>query len=266
MTDPLPVVETQYGELPHQLASLYRAAEPSDALVVAVHGGAWYKGGRSLMATTAAGLADRGHTVAAIAYRQRAADPVADMLGDIGAAMAWARDQGFARVVLLGDSAGAHAVALHTLRAEGAAVPDLWVSLCGALALDALRRPASDEQHTRFPGYVLTLTTGGSAPERLDAYDPVAARGARADAPPPLLAATSDLDFFAASTRAYVDAAVGRGDDVTVHYCGSAHEECRHSWQLNGDLAATRRLFDLIAAWIGRPSPTRHSSKRSDGW
>jgi len=245
--------ELHYGGRDDQLLTMYDAEAASDALVVAVHGGAWYTGDRSLMATTAEGLSARGLDVAAIAYRRRPDDPVRDMVADIGDAMRWARSRGVSRVVLLGDSAGAHAVALHALRSLGTdEAPDLLVTLCGALSLDALRRPRGPDQEARFPGYVSTLTVGGEHADRLERDDPLALRRQLTTAPPPLLAATSAHDFFSASTREYVDEALIRGDDVTLYYCGSAQTECTHSWQLDADLPATARLFDVVAAWVGR--------------
>jgi acetyl esterase/lipase len=246
-------VELRYGERDDQVLTMYAGGGASTSLVVAVHGGAWYTGDRSLMETTGEGLSARGLAVAAIAYRQRAADPVTDMIDDIRDAMRWARGTGAERVVLLGDSAGAHAAALHALRSSGTPeAPDLLVTLCGALSLDALRRPRGAEQEARFPGYVATLTAGGAHPERLERDDPLAARRRLRGAPPPLFAATSAYDFFAGSTRDYVDEALSRGDDVTLYYCGSAQTECTHSWQLDAELPATAHLFDLVAAWVGR--------------
>ena len=252
MTRPEPV-ELRYGGREDQVLTMYDAGEASGSLIVAVHGGGWYAGDRSLMATTGQGLAARGHSVAAIAYRQRAADPVADMVADIRDAVRWARRRGAERVVLLGDSAGAHAAALHTLRSAGTAdAPDLLVTLCGALSLEVLRHPRGADQEARFPGYVSTLTAGGAHPERLERDDPLACRGRVSAAPPPLFAATSAHDFFGASTLDYVGDALARGDDVTLYYCGSAQTECTHSWQLDAGLRATAQLFDLVAAWVGR--------------
>lgn len=122
------------------------------------------------------------------------------------------------------------------------------VSLCGALSLPALRDPRDDEQHERFAGYVATLTAGD--PARLDRDDPVRARAAAAGPVSPLFAATSRFDFFEASTLAYAREALDRGDEITLHRLGDAHSECQHSWQLDGELAQTQRLFDLVAAWI----------------
>lgn len=245
-------VELRYGERDDQVLTMYAGDAASTSLVVAVHGGAWYTGDRSLMATTGEGLSARGLAVAAIAYRQRAADPVTDMLDDIRDAMRWARGTGAERVVLLGDSAGAHAAALYALRSAGTPdTPDLLVTLCGALSLDALRRPRGPEQQARFAGYVSTLTLGGEQEGRLERDDPRALRERMDAAPPPLFAATSAHDFFSASTLDYVATALAHGDDVTLYYCGSAQTECTHSWQLDADLPATAHLFDVVAAWVG---------------
>lgn len=252
MTRPEPV-ELRYGGREDQVLTMYDAGEASGSLIVAVHGGGWYAGDRSLMATTGQGLAARGHSVAAIAYRQRAADPVADMVADVRDAVRWARERDAARVVLLGDSAGAHAAALHALRSAGTSdAPDLLVTLCGALSLGALTRPSGAEQEARFPGYVSTLTGDGAHPERLERDDPLACRRQLSAPPPPLFAATSAHDFFATSTLDYTSEALARGDDVTLYYCGSAQTECTHSWQLDAELRATAQLFDLVAAWVGR--------------
>lgn len=263
MTAPEPR-ELRYGVRDDQVLTMYDAAAPSDVLVVAVHGGGWYTGDRSLMATTGRGLSERGIPVAAIAYRQRPADPVADMRADITDAVRWARAEGVARVVLLGDSAGAHAAALHALRSLGTDdAPDLLVTLCGALSLDELRRPRDADQAARFPGYVATLTGAGEHADRLERDDPLALRRSIGATPPPLFAASSAHDFFSASTRAYVEEALMRGDDVTLYYCGSAQTECTHSWQLDADLPATARLFDVVAAWVGRtPSGASSAEER----
>jgi acetyl esterase/lipase len=258
MTAPGVFPELRYGSRPDQVLTMYEACAKSDTLIVAVHGGAWHTGDRSLMATTGRALSARGYEVGAIAYRQRPTDPVTDMLADIREAVRWARGRHTRRVVLLGDSAGAHAAVLHTLRSLGTAdAPDLLISLCGSLSLGVLGHPRGPEQKARFPGYASTLTGGGAHPERLERDDPLAVRRRASATPPPLFAATSAYDFFGESTIEYVTDALSRGDDITLHYRGSTQTDCTHSWQLDADLPATTQLFDLVAAWIGRMSAAR---------
>jgi acetyl esterase/lipase len=230
-------------------------------LVVAVHGGAWRTGDRTLMRTIGEGLSARGAPVAAIAYRQRPEDPVADMVCDIRDAVAWARASataagGDARVVLLGDSAGAHAALLAALAHDGPAV-DGVVALCGALDLGVLAAPVGAEQERRFAEYRATLAGTRSYADVLRRDDPVAMRRLRvAGQVPPLFAATSAGDFFGRSTLSYVATATALGDDVTTHVVGRAHPECRHSWYLDAGLAQTARLFDTVTSWL-RTSTTR---------
>jgi len=45
-----------------------------------------------------------------------------------------------------------------------------------------------------------------------------------------------------------------RGDEEPLYYCGSAQTECIHRWQLDADLPARARFFDVVAARVERTS------------
>jgi acetyl esterase/lipase len=89
-------------------------------VVIAMHGGSWRSGTRSSYQYLGCNLADCGYAVLAIDYRLRRRYP--DAVDDVRAAVHYVREHAAElnvdpeRVVLLGDSAGAHLAAMVGLR------------------------------------------------------------------------------------------------------------------------------------------------------
>jgi len=116
-----------YAETPQgpQKLDLYlpTGAEPPPGGVLLIHGGGWVTGSRKMTAVWAHLLATHGFVTAAVDYRllKKAAWPAC--FEDCHAALAWLRDQGTKygldpeKIILLGDSAGAHLAALLALPA-----------------------------------------------------------------------------------------------------------------------------------------------------
>lgn len=245
---------TAYGPEPEQRLEVASGAGERMPLAIVVPGGGWLHGRISLTRSVQHGLASRGVIAVAIGYSARQPDPVADMLASLRLAVARVvagdpvpEGAWDGSVTLVGDSAGGHAALLASLADERV---DRVATLCGALSLEALLHPATDDERARFPGYLASIHGHGDGPASLEAVDPLAVRRAGGRAVP-LFAATSAGDFFAASTTAYVDAARALGDDVTAYVEPS--RERTHSWFLDESLPETASLLDALAAWLRTP-------------
>lgn len=99
-----------------------RTAPRPRPLVVIVHGGSWRNGDSTQLPSMARRLASAGYAVAAVNYRLAPAHPFPAAYDDLGAAVAFLRDQAEElgidpeRVVLYGRSAGGHLALLAAYR------------------------------------------------------------------------------------------------------------------------------------------------------
>ena len=135
------------------LLDLYRPAGPDPApLVVFMHGGGWLRGDRSMVSPQFASwrpgplarLAADGFAVASVDYRLSGEARFPAQLEDVSAAVDWltgqAAEYGFdaSRIVLWGESAGAHLAALLGLQSTGSRVRGVvdWYGPADLLALD----------------------------------------------------------------------------------------------------------------------------------
>ncbi len=247
---------------------LPRRMDRDTTVLVNFHGGGWYTGDKSLASLCCAELARRGLIVVNANYGIREEDPVPLMVADSIAAIAWVRagtglpdGVGAAAsegICLAGDSAGSHIAALASAALREPELADLLhlgssivanagdvsslVSWSGALSLGELVVDENHPDRERFNGYVESI--GGGSRDRLSRLDPLSWLSERT---PPVLAFTSALDFFHDATTSYVAAAVSAGYLATeVDYDGT-HPACKHSWQLDPDLAESRETYDLTA-------------------
>jgi acetyl esterase/lipase len=242
------------------LLDLYLPGRPESApLVVFLHGGGWLRGDRSMVSPQFASwrpgplarLAAAGFAVASVDYRLSGEARFPAQLEDVSAAVGWltgrAAEYGFdaGRIVLWGESAGAHLAALLGLQSTGPRVRGVidWYGPADLLALDeqvgaagALTDDPLDTREARLLGAPVA-----EVPELARAASPVS--HVRAGAPPFLIAhGTADqaVPFAQSATLAAALAEAGVG----VRF--EAVEGADHMWIGVDDLTP---LFDAVVAF-----------------
>ena len=242
------------------LLDLYRPAAGAvkPPLVVFLHGGGWLRGDRSLVGPGFAGwrpgplarLAAAGFAVASADYRLSGEARFPAQLEDVSAAVDWltgrADEYGFdpGRIVLWGESAGAHLAALLGLQSPGRvrgvvdwygpadlAALDKQVGAAGALTDDPL-----DSRQARLLGAPVA-----EVPELARAASPIS--HVRAGAPPFLIAhGTADRAVPFQQSEALAAALAEAGADVRFEAVDGAD----HMWIGVEDLTP---LYDAVVAF-----------------
>jgi acetyl esterase/lipase len=236
------------------------AAGPDPApLVVFMHGGGWLRGDRSMVSPSFASwqpgpltrLAADGFAVASVDYRLSGEARFPAQLEDVSAAVDWLAGQagqyGFDadRIVLWGESAGAHLAALLGLRSAGSRVRGVvdWYGPADLIALDeqvgaagALTDDPLDSREARLLGAPV-----GQVPELARAASPLSQ--VRAGAPPFLIAhGTADRNVPFAQSEALAAALAEAGADVRLEAVDGAD----HMWIGVADLTP---LYDAVVAF-----------------
>ena len=238
---------------------LPRAGAAPAPLVVFLHGGGWLRGDRSMVGPAFASwrpgpldrLASAGFAVASVDYRLSGEARFPAQLEDVSAAVEWLTGQagtyGFdaGRIVLWGESAGAHLAALLGLRSPGRPVRGVvdWygpsdltalqeqVGAAGALTGDPL-----DTREARLLGAPVA-----QLPELARAASP--ASHVRAGAPPFLIAhGTADRAVPFAQSAALAAALTSAGTDVRFDSVDGAD----HMWVGVDD---PEPLFETVVAF-----------------
>jgi acetyl esterase/lipase len=244
------------------LLDLYRpaaVADPAPALVVFVHGGGWVRGDRSMVSPSFAGwrpgplarLAAEGFAVASVDYRLSGEARFPAQLEDVSAAVEWlagrAEEYGFdaGRIVLWGESAGAHLAALLGLRSPGRRVRGVvdWYGPADLAALDvqvgaagALTEDPLDTREARLLGAPVA-----EVPELARAASPIS--HVRAGAPPFLIAhGTADRAVPFRQSEALAAALAEAGVEVRL----VAVDGAGHMWAGVADLTP---LYDAVVAF-----------------
>ena len=244
------------------LLDLYRpaaVADPAPALVVFVHGGGWVRGDRSMVSPSFAGwrpgplarLAAEGFAVASVDYRLSGEARFPAQLEDVSAAVEWlagrAEEYGFdaGRIVLWGESAGAHLAALLGLRSPGRRVRGVvdWYGPADLAALDvqvgaagALTEDPLDTREARLLGAPVA-----EVPELARAASPIS--HVRAGAPPFLNAhGTADRAVPFRQSEALAAALAEAGVEVRLE----AVDGAGHMWAGVADLTP---LYDAVVAF-----------------
>jgi acetyl esterase/lipase len=220
-----PAPAVAYGDHPDQLANLHLpAADGPFAAVALIHGGFWRAGwDRTLLTPIARELASRGFAAWNVEYRRvgQAGGGWPGTFADVAAAvdhLAGLEAVDADRVVTLGHSAGGHLALWLAGRARAAAAPGgpPRVRPRGAVGLAAVCDLISGHADDLGNGAVGDLLGGGPAdvPERYATSSPAALSPLGV----PQLLVHGGLDEIvpAAQSRAYAEAARGRGDDVEL--------------------------------------------------
>jgi acetyl esterase/lipase len=243
------------------LLDLHRPAAPSPApLIVFVHGGGWRVGSRATFGplyadwspSPFARLAARGCAVASLDYRLSGEAVFPAPLDDVTAGLAWLREHAgdlgvdASRIVLWGESAGAHLAALVGLRdGDVRAVVDWYgpadlttVADDAAAGGLAIADPgAADSRESALLG-----GTPSSDPSRARAASPVA--HVRPHAPPFLvLHGTADRFVPARQSQRLAAALESSGAPVRLELIDGAD----HLWLGRPDVAAS--AFTTSAAF-----------------
>jgi acetyl esterase/lipase len=242
------------------LLDVYLPGRPESApLVVFLHGGGWLRGDRSMVSPQFASwrpgplarLAAAGFAVASVDYRLSGEARFPAQLEDVSAAVGWltgrAAEYGFdaGRIVLWGESAGAHLAALLGLQSTGPRVRGVidWYGPADLLALDeqvgaagALTDDPLDTREARLLGAPVA-----EVPELARAASPVSQ--VRAGAPPFLIAhGTADQAVPFAQSEALAAALAEAGVGVRFEAVDGAD----HMWIGVDDLTP---LFDAVVAF-----------------
>ena len=187
-----------YGGHPRQVFDLFHPARLSRGIVVFLHGGYWMKTDKSVWSHLAGGAVARGWTVAVPSYRLCPEVRIAEITGDIRAAMAVIAARVPGPIRIAGHSAGGHLTARmldprHRPRWTeriAAAVPisplgDLdplrQTDLNETLHLDAEEANAESPIHQTPPDVPVTVWVG--ADERPAFVEQAARLGAAWDCP-----------------------------------------------------------------------------------
>lgn len=122
------VKDTYYGSLTTQRLDVYPSLNSNSPIILMIHGGAWYGGSKTDMATLAQYYQSKGYTVASVKYRLSWQATFPANIEDVGCALAFIRKNAQTfngdpkRIALLGYSAGAHLAALQGIRRGAFAV------------------------------------------------------------------------------------------------------------------------------------------------
>ena len=243
------------------LLDLYLPATEADPapLVVFMHGGGWLRGDRSMVSPSFASwrpgplarLAAAGFAVASVDYRLSGEARFPAQLEDVSAAVEWLTGQAAVyafdpgRIVLWGESAGAHLAALLGLRSTGPQVRGVvdWYGPADLAALDeqvgaagALTDDPLDTREARLLGAPVA-----EVPELARAASPIS--HVRAGAPPFLIAhGTADRAVPFSQSEALAAALAEAGVEVRFEAVDGAD----HMWT---GVADPTPLFDAVVAF-----------------
>lgn len=215
-------VELPYGELPDQIADVWRYGHGGSTAIVVLHGGFWLaEWDRRSTYRMCAALAEDGDTVATIEYR-RVGQPGGGWPGTFDD-VALAVDRmpellGVERVVLVGHSAGGHlalwAAARHRQPPESPWRLGARPPIAGVVSLAGVCDLAQAARLELYHGAAANLLGGEVSDDRLAAADPARLTGG--GVPATLLHGDADDLVPLSLSQDYATAAQAAGDPVDL--------------------------------------------------
>jgi acetyl esterase/lipase len=225
------------------LGRLYRPAEPAQALVLEVHGGAWVQNDRLTNTLIHEHLAEQGIAVFAIDFRMAPKHRYPAAVQDINYAIRWLKANSArlglspSKIGALGTSSGGHLVALAAIRPEDARFTEADAALAGHSArldffmacwpiLDPLARyhMARTRNLQNLVNNHHAFWPDEAAMAEGNPYLNVQAGQVSAMPPALILQGTADENVEWGRTSAFVDLYRSRGGKAEYHtYAGEPH-------------------------------------------
>jgi acetyl esterase len=268
------VLDERFAQAPDALLDVH--LPPADGsgpppTVVWVHGGAFVGGSRSELGPYLRVLASRGLATVAVGYSRAPGAHYPTPVREVASALRFLRQHGDRlgldpeRVVLAGDSAGAHVAAQLAAAATnpcyaaevgvdpGIEPPHLRgvVLCCGLFDLTAIRDDGPLRHLVASVGWAYAGTRRYRDDERFVATTTLARHVTRSHPPTFLLAGGTDP--LAPQSAAMAEALRSRGVAVDTLFPGPGHEPpLGHEYQFDVDLPDGRDALERIAAFCRR--------------
>lgn len=242
---------------PCQKLDVYRPASAEGKklpVIISVHGGGWVYGDKELYQHYCMNLAQRGFAVVNFTYRLAPESKFPAQLEDINTVVSWtlthaeAYDMDADAVFAVGDSAGAHLLALYTalcvnpdFRATyGFLPPDGFVPRAVGLMFGVYN--IKDKQQQGDTGALLAdLLTGGGTPEEIMQISPLQWI---TENYPPVFIATANEDFVRTESLYLAQALVHNSVPFTFRYYGTKQHPLGHVFHCNVRSAAANQCND----------------------
>lgn len=266
LTTPNDVVrydDIHYGEASDwQVLDVYRprvAEGKCLPVIVSVHGGGWVYGDKERYQYYCMSLAQRGFAVVNFSYRLAPEHKFPAQIEDVAAVFDWVRDHAgdygldARRVFAVGDSAGAHLLALYGclcanpdyaaqlgFKASDLLRPTAVALNCGAYSLDA----RGDEETAEL---MADLLPGGGTPEECARVTPL---NHLTDAFPPAFVMTSNDDFLKDQAPLLVEKLMALNVPFAFHFYGDRDTPLGHVFHCDVRSAAAARCNDEECGWF----------------
>ncbi|WP_286930601.1 MULTISPECIES: alpha/beta hydrolase [Aeromicrobium] len=262
-----------YGDGPDEVLDVWSPEGAAGPLPVVVwaHGGAWIGGGRSQPAPYLRLLAQHGYVGIGIDYSLAPDHPYPLPVRQLGAALTWIREHADElgvdpeRVVLAGDSAGAHIAAQYAALVTSPDYADLLGieppleadHLVGTMLHCGPYDPPTAMHSTGFGGWFVR-TVGWAYLGTKDFTDPRVRESSVVDhataAYPPTLLSGGDEDPLTAQGRVFAARLAELGVEHETHF----HPGLNHEFQFDLTRPEARRVLAASVDFLARVT-ARHS-------
>ena len=273
LTTPADVIrydDLRYAEDdPCQLLDVYRPRDrEGEALpvIVSVHGGGWVYGDKERYQWYCMSLAQRGFAVVNFTYRLAPEHKFPASLEDTNAVFAWLLANGARfgcdthNVFAVGDSAGAHMLAMYTAACNDAAyatalgieppagfVPSGVALNCGVYQIEPASQKTGDAMLDLTANLMEDLLPEGGTEQECDLISPISR--VTGDFPPAFVM-TAEGDFLASEALPLVTRLMEQNVEVCFRYYRSAERELGHVFHCNMRLKEAARCNDDECAFF----------------
>ncbi|MHA7987588.1 alpha/beta hydrolase [Rathayibacter sp. CAU 1779] len=270
-------LDARYGEDPAELLDVFRPSASSAPLptVIWVHGGGWIGGTKNDLRSYLAVLASHGFVVVGVDYTWAPEAHYPIQIVQASRAVAWVRSHADGlgadpdRVVLAGDSAGAHIAAQlaramtdagHAERAGIGLAEGVGSDIRGVVLTSGPFRlgPADGRQHTdgalgRFGDLLLRAYTGHRDYLRVPAVRAASLVDDLAASFPPAFISAGTTDAMLEDSRQLARALAEHGVPVEeAFYPDDHHPELPHEFAVDLRLAEARSVMERMVGFIRR--------------